>query len=76
MDQAFDRGGVAIVNGSGTVLKTCATYSNLNKGTAYVNYTCDATAYIGQTVSVKFTATEDSSLQTSFVVDDVTLTVQ
>ena len=30
----------------------------------------------GQTVTIKFTGKEDSSLQTSFVVDDVTLTVQ
>jgi hypothetical protein len=34
------------------------------------------TPYIGQTVIVKFTGSEDSSLQTSFVLDDVTLTVQ
>jgi hypothetical protein len=27
-------------------------------------------------VTIKFTGTEDSSLQTSFVLDDVTLTVQ
>ena len=31
---------------------------------------------IGQTVSIKFTGSEDSSLQTSFVLDDVTLTVK
>jgi PKD repeat protein len=72
----YDKLTVAIVNTSGTVLKTCATHSNLNKGTTYVRYTCDAAAYIGQSVGVRFTATEDSSLQTSFVVDDVTLTVQ
>ncbi len=71
----YDKFTAAIVNSSGTVLKTCTSLSNLNKGTAYVGYTCDASAYIGQTVSVKFTATEDSSLQTSFLVDDVTLTV-
>jgi membrane-bound inhibitor of C-type lysozyme len=33
-------------------------------------------AYIGKTVTVKFTGTEDVSLQTSFVLDDVTLNVQ
>ena len=31
---------------------------------------------LGQTVVIKFTGTEDVSLQTSFVLDDVTLTVQ
>ena len=30
-------------------------------------------AFAGQTVTLKFTGTEDSSLQTSFVIDDVTL---
>ena len=30
-------------------------------------------AFAGQTVTLKFTGVEDSSLQTSFVIDDVTL---
>jgi len=32
-------------------------------------------AFAGQTVTLKFSGTEDSSLQTSFVVDDTALTV-
>ena len=32
-------------------------------------------SFIGQTVTLKFSATEDSSLQTSFVLDDSTLNV-
>ena len=39
-------------------------------------HTANLAPYIGQTVVVKFTGTEDSTLQTSFVLDDVTLTVQ
>jgi hypothetical protein len=39
-------------------------------------HTNSLAAYIGQTVVIKFTGAEDSSLQTSFVLDDVTLTVQ
>jgi hypothetical protein len=31
----------------------------------------DLSAYKGQSVTLKFNMTEDSSLQTSFVVDDV-----
>jgi hypothetical protein len=31
-------------------------------------------AYAGQTVTVKFTGTEDSSLGTSFVIDDTAVT--
>ncbi|WP_420117048.1 M28 family peptidase [Micromonospora sp.] len=52
---------------------TLATYSNLNKATGYTLRSFDVGAYAGQTVTLKFTGTEDSSLQTSFVIDDVTL---
>ncbi|MER7270637.1 M28 family peptidase [Micromonospora carbonacea] len=53
---------------------TLATYSNLNKATGYAQRTFDVAAYAGQTVTLTFTGVEDASLQTSFVVDDVTLT--
>ncbi|MDX6351387.1 MAG: hypothetical protein QOF84_6177 [Streptomyces sp.] len=52
---------------------TLATYSNLNKNTGYAQKSFDVSAFAGQTVNVAFTGTEDSSLQTSFVVDDVAL---
>lgn len=52
---------------------TLATYSNLDKNTGYVQKSFDVSAFAGQTVNVAFTGTEDSSLQTSFVVDDVAL---
>ncbi|MGW5258868.1 M1 family aminopeptidase [Streptomyces sp. NPDC004012] len=52
---------------------TLATYSNLDRNTGYVQKSFDVSAFAGQTVSVAFTGTEDSSLQTSFVVDDVSL---
>ncbi|WP_369386967.1 M1 family aminopeptidase [Streptomyces sp. CG1] len=52
---------------------TLATYSNLDKNTGYVRKSIDVSAYAGQTVSLSFTGTEDSSLQTSFVLDDIAL---
>ncbi|MFE2549831.1 putative Ig domain-containing protein [Streptomyces sp. NPDC059355] len=52
---------------------TVAGYSNLDKNTGYVQKTIDLSAFAGQTVTVKFTGTEDSSLQTSFVIDDTAL---
>jgi hypothetical protein len=52
---------------------TLATYSNLNKNTGYVQKTIDVSAFAGQTVTLTFTGVEDSSLQTSFVLDDVAL---
>ncbi|GAA0718190.1 hypothetical protein [Dokdonella soli] len=73
---AYDKLTVQVLNSSGTVLKTLATYSNLNANTGYAQRTLDVSTYIGQTVTIKFTGTEDSQLQTSFVLDDLTLTVQ
>jgi hypothetical protein len=53
---------------------TLATYSNLNKGAGYSQKSFGVGSFAGQTVTVKFTGTEDFSLQTSFVVDDTALT--
>ena len=52
---------------------TLATYSNLNHG-AYTQKSFNVGALAGQTVTVSFSGTEDSSLQTSFVLDDTALT--
>ncbi|MET7854831.1 M1 family aminopeptidase [Streptomyces avermitilis] len=52
---------------------TLATYSNLDKNTGYVRKSFDVSAFTGQTVNIAFTGTEDSSLRTSFVIDDVAL---
>ncbi|WP_107415916.1 putative Ig domain-containing protein [Actinacidiphila paucisporea] len=54
---------------------TVASYSNLNKGTGYVQRTVSLTPYIGKTVVLKFTGTEDASLQTSFLIDDTAVNV-
>ncbi|MFJ9460717.1 putative Ig domain-containing protein [Kitasatospora sp. NPDC101447] len=53
---------------------TLATFSNLNAAAGYTVHSYDLSAFAGQTVTVKFTGTEDSSLQTSFVLDDTALT--
>ena len=68
----YDTVKVQIVDGGTTT--TLATYSNLNKNTSYVQKTLNVLAYKGKTVTVKFLGQEDSSLQTSFVIDDVALT--
>ncbi|MER8182685.1 M4 family metallopeptidase [Kitasatospora sp. NPDC094015] len=52
---------------------TVASYSNLNKATGYAQKTVDLSAYAGQTVTLKFNGVEDSSLQTSFVIDDTAI---
>jgi xanthomonalisin len=73
---AYDHVYVRLYSTSGTLLKTLATYSNLNANSGYTLHTNDVSAYIGRTVVVRFTGTEDSSLQTSFVIDDTALNVQ
>lgn len=72
----FDTLQVQIRNSSNTVLSTLATYSNLNKSTGYVLKTFDVTAFKGQTIRIYFLGNEDSSLQTSFVIDDTSCTTQ
>ncbi|MFC7546009.1 M28 family peptidase [Plantactinospora sp. GCM10030261] len=64
---AYDR--LTVRLGSGTL----ATYSNLNAAGGYQLRSLDVSGYAGQTVTLTFTGVEDASLQTSFVVDDVTL---
>ncbi|WP_333777950.1 putative Ig domain-containing protein [Streptomyces sp. IBSBF 3136] len=53
---------------------TLATYSNVNAASGYAQKTFDLSSFAGQTVTLKFSGVEDSSLQTSFVVDDTALT--
>ncbi|MEV6766894.1 M4 family metallopeptidase [Streptomyces sp. NPDC051105] len=53
---------------------TLATYSNLNAASGYVQKSFSLGSFAGSTVTLKFTGVEDSSLQTSFVVDDTAVT--
>jgi hypothetical protein len=72
---AFDKLTVQIRNSSGTVLSTLATYSNLNKAAGYSQKSFSLLSFKGQTIQIFFKGVEDSTLQTSFVLDDVTLNV-
>lgn len=72
---AYDKLKVEVLNSSGAVLSTLATYSNLNASSGYVQRSFNLAAYAGQTVTLRFTGTEGSTLQTSFVIDDTSLTV-
>ncbi|HEY0658369.1 MAG TPA: M4 family metallopeptidase [Pyrinomonadaceae bacterium] len=66
---------VEVRNTAGALLATAATYSNLNKTTAgsYSQKSLNLSAYKGQTVRVQFRSTMDSSITTTFRVDDVSL---
>jgi len=73
---AYDKLSVQVLNSAGSVLSTLATYSNLNKNSTYTLKSFNlGTAYNGQTIRIRFNGTEDSSLQTSFVLDDTSLNV-
>lgn len=72
---AYDTLKVQVLNSSGSVLATPATYSNLDAATGYAQHSLNLGAYAGQTVTLKFTGTEGSQLQTSFVLDDTALTI-
>jgi Zn-dependent metalloprotease len=67
----YDTMRVQVVDGSTTT--TLATYSNVGTNATYTQKSFNLTAYKGKTVTVKYLMSEDSSLQTSFVVDDTAL---
>ncbi|MFD8086614.1 putative Ig domain-containing protein [Kitasatospora sp. NPDC059722] len=64
---AYDKLAVSV---NGTTLKT---YSNVDAAAGYQQRTFDLSAYAGKSVTLKFTGTEDASLQTSFVIDDTSI---
>ncbi len=70
----YDTLRVQVLNTSGGVLATLATYSNVGATATYGQKSFNLSAYRGQTVTIRFDGTEDSSLQTSFVIDDTALT--
>ena len=73
---AHDTLRVQVLNMSGAVLATLATYSNANAAPGYALKMLNLNAYAGQSLVIRFLGTEDGSLGTSFVLDNVTLTVQ
>jgi hypothetical protein len=54
---------------------TVASFSNLDAASGYQQHSVDLSAYAGQSVTVKFTGSEDYTKQTSFALDDTALTV-
>ena len=49
------------------------TWSNLNASSGYVLRSVNLSAFAGQTITLRFVGAEDSTLATSFLVDDVSL---
>jgi PKD repeat protein len=61
---------------SGTTTTTLATYSNKDAAAGYVARSFDLTPYKGKSIKVQFAESEDSSLASSFTLDDVRVTAQ
>jgi len=73
----FDVLNVTIQNSGGGFLSTVAVLDNTDKGTlgVYTQRSFDMSPFIGQTVRLHFLGSTDSSLPTTFRIDDVSLTV-
>jgi Zn-dependent metalloprotease len=72
----YDRLYIEVRNTSGTLLSTLATLTNQNAGTAGVYVLrgpYNLGSFAGQTVRIQFRGTNDSTLPTSFRVDDVSV---
>ncbi|MEU3283809.1 S8 family serine peptidase [Streptomyces longwoodensis] len=69
-NRAYDRMTVSM---GGTKL---ATYSNTDAAPGYLEKVLDVSSFAGRSITLQFSATEDEANQTSFVIDDVTLTTQ
>jgi subtilase family serine protease len=54
---------------------TLATFSNLNAASGYTQHSYNVSSFAGQTVTLTFTGSEDSTEQTSFVLDDTAVNV-
>jgi hypothetical protein len=72
---AYDTLKVQVITSTGKYI-TLASFSNKDAASGYQHHTVSLDGYKGQTVQVNFYGTEDGSLQTSFVVDDVAVKTQ
>ncbi|MEO5830028.1 MAG: CehA/McbA family metallohydrolase [Rhodanobacter sp.] len=72
---AYDTLQVQLITATGKYINL-ASFSNVNAASGYQQHTIPLDAYSGQTVQINFYGKEDSSLRTSFVIDDVAVDAQ
>lgn len=72
---AWDTLQVQLITATGKSINL-ASFSNANAASGYQQHTVNLDAYKGQVVQINFSGTEDSRLQTSFVIDDVSVDAQ
>jgi subtilase family serine protease len=73
---AYDKLLVQVRDANNVVLATLKAYSNLDQKAGFTQYKFDMTAYKGKTIRIYLLGTEDTTLQTSFVLDDFVFSVQ
>lgn len=69
--EVYDRLRVRVRDTQNKLLKTVATFSNVDATTGYQRQAIDLSAYRGQTIRLSFESSEDASSSTSFVIDEV-----
>lgn len=75
--KAYDKLYVQVLDsGNDHVLKTLATYSNLDRTQGYVQKTFDVSQFAGKNVKMFLKMSEDNGKLSSFLLDDFALTVQ
>ena len=73
--KAYDTLQVQVITASGKYINL-ASFSNANAANGYQQHTISLDAYKGQIVQINFSGMEDNRLQTSFVIDDVSVNAQ
>jgi hypothetical protein len=63
------------VRGAAGAVTTLATYSNLDRSAGYVLRSFDLSAFKGQAITLEFVGSEDVIQQTTFLIDDASVTV-
>ncbi len=71
----YDRLFVQVLNSTGSVAATLATFSNADAAPGYRSWLFNMAPFIGKSVQIRFVGVEDSMLATSFQLDDVSLVV-
>jgi xanthomonalisin len=74
-EQAENNLVLQILNSSGTVETSTTVATAANNGDSYVEYSANLAPYIGQSITIKFTATEVSGGNTQFLEDSNALNV-
>jgi subtilisin family serine protease len=73
---AYDKLRVTVLDSAGTLLKVLTNLSNLDKTSGYAQKTFDLLPYRGKSIRIQFLGKEDEAYSTSFLLDDITVTVK